>query len=66
LVSNPLKGTRGNDFADVLYVTIDGQTPSTKGFTLMIGEKIYFSGIFTSLKIDANNNNTNAEIILWG
>ena len=68
LVKNPIFGVRGNSFADVVYVTTDGQAPLSKGKTMAIGESLYLPGLITTgkFKFDTNNNGTNVEITLWG
>ena len=60
-IQNPSKGTNANSILDVLYYSIDG----TSYASLTRGESITLPGIFNSILIDTNNNNTNYEIIVW-
>jgi len=62
LVQNPHKGKNKNNPNDVLYVNIDG---SSTTFTVAYGEAIPFSGVYSTLSIDSNNNGVNYEVILW-
>lgn len=61
-VKNPNKGPNANGSQDVLLVSIDGGTTYT---SVSRGEYAYFPGVFTTLKLDSNNNNVKYEVILW-
>ena len=61
-IKNPNKGVNANDPNDVLYINIDGTVNYT---TISRGEYIYIPGVFTTLKIDTNNDGTKYEVIVW-
>lgn len=67
-IHNPALGIRKNSFSDVIYVSFDGQDPTTHGTTLIIGDSISFIGRVTNgnVKIASNNAGTNYEAILVG
>ena len=67
-ISNPFLGSRGNDFGDVIYVSIDGSDPIANGETVMVGNSIVLSGNIPdgNIKIASNNAGTNYEAILFG
>lgn len=62
LIKNPGRGPNSNNILDVLLIIIDG---GSNVLSLSRGESIYIPGVFTTLTIDATNNNTNYEVILW-
>lgn len=61
-VKSSNKGVNANGPTDVLYLTIDG---SANVISISRGEYIYIPGVFTSIKIDSNNNGVKYELILW-
>lgn len=61
-LKNPNKGPNANSAQDVILFNIDGGTEFS---ALARGEYVYIAGVFDDLKIDANNNGVNYEVILW-
>jgi hypothetical protein len=64
-IFNPDKGVRGNDSVDILYISFDGTNYTTlpRGTSISLPCKGF--GIYEhQLKIDANNDATNYEILL--
>lgn len=51
-----------NNINDAIKYSFDG---GTNYLTLMAGESIPLSGIFLNLKIDANNDGVNYQVIVW-
>lgn len=67
-VHNPVLGVRKNEFADVIYVTVDGSDPATYGETIIIGDSLEITGKIANgnLKIVSNNAGTYYEITMVG
>lgn len=51
-----------NAINDAIKYSIDGGTNFN---TLMAGESVSLSGIFTDLRLDTNEDGTNYQVILW-
>lgn len=67
-IGNPYGGSRGNTINKVIYVTVDGSDPLTKGETIGVGESLSFTCSMPSnnIKIAASAANTNYEAVLTG
>lgn len=63
IIVNPSKGPNSNGVNDLLYLNIDG---GSTYITIARGESLALPVNKASIKVDANNNGTNYEIIAWG